>query len=282
MRNILQLSLLLCFSGLHARVDTISVQTASVKKAIDLKITGAGGYQGKSIKMVLKSLRDDSFFVHVEAGRRLDSKDSSEQDILVIKDEFILMTSKKQTTIDVTGYCCQAHNHAPSLGSVFYPGQLADENLYKLAQYLKMANLSSGSIQNAIWCISDNNELSSVVDDGTEPVNKLRRFLSKLKNIEVPWYNIFYKKTPGSLFSGTPERITGNVDYYISDLAHVVANIRDDAGGIVFTKDIGKSINRGQYTYNLEWYPKDLPKGNYTLRLYENSRELKKLGIVLK
>ncbi|MFL5752131.1 MAG: hypothetical protein ACJ76F_01895, partial [Bacteroidia bacterium] len=171
-----------------AKKDTVSVGKAAISKLIKLNIKSKGGYQGQCISMQIKSQHSDTLIVYIEAGRRLDSQDSTEQDILIVKDMFVSLLSKQEKTVDVIGFCCQAHNGAPKEKSIFSVGALADKNLYELGRYLNTAKLSNNSIQSAVWCISDNNELSSVTDDGTEEVGKLRKFLSKLKNVVVPWY----------------------------------------------------------------------------------------------
>lgn len=268
-------------SKTFAKKDTVSIEKAFNGKLIKLDIKGKGGYQGPCIAMQIKSQHPDSMVLFIEAGRRLDSKDSTQQDILVVKDLFVTLSSKQEKTVDVIGYCCQAHNGAPREKSIFFVGMLADKNLYELGRYLNKAKLNSGSIQNAVWCISDNNELSSVTDDGSEEVGKLRKFLSKLKGIEVPWYNIFYKKEKGTLFSGKPEKVTGTIDYYISDFAQVVVNIRDMKGTITASFPVGNQVERGNHTFNLNWDASKATKGKYVIFVYENGRKLKELPINL-
>ncbi len=269
--------------GLFAKKDTVSIEKAYLNKLIKLDIKGKGGYQGPCIAMQLKSLNPDSMVLFIEAGRRLDSKDSTQQDILVVKDLFVSLTFNQQKDVDVTGYCCQARKGAPAAKSLFLVGALADKNLFDLGRYLNAAKkLNAGTIQNAVWCISDNNELSSVTDDGTEEVGKLRKFLAKMKGIVTPWYNIFYKKVPGSLFSGIPEKVTGNIDYYINDFSSVIVNIRNIEGTVVQTFLLGKAVPRGSHTFNMEWKPGKLPAGKYTVYMYENGRKLKELPIELK
>jgi hypothetical protein len=281
-KNIFLLTLF-TFNIVSAKVDTISVETAAGNKSIKLDIEGIGGYQGKCIKMKMKYLMTDSVWIHVEAGRRLDSKDSSQQDILVVKDEFILLVKKKEITIDVTGFCCQAHKGSPTAKSIFFVGAIAEKSLYEIAVYIsKHPKLNTGSIQNAVWAISDHNEISSVVDDGTAEVADLRKFLAKLKNMEVPWYNISYYKVRGQLFSGKPEKVTGPIPYNVSDVSQIIVSIRNTQGTIVYQKSMG-TVNRGQYVHDLNWVIREnTPLGVYTVGLYENGREIKKLAITLK
>ena len=269
-------------SNAIAKKDTVSIEKAFNGKFIKLDISGKGGYQGQCIGMKIKSQYNDSLVVYIEAGRRLDSKDSTQQDILIIKDLFVSLIPRQEKSVDVTGFCCQAHNGAPLAKSIFFVGQLAEKNLYDLGRYLNTTKLNNISIQNAVWSISDNNELSSVIDDGSAEVGKLRKFLAKIKGIETPWYNIFYKKVKNQLFSGEPERVTGNFDYYINDFSVVLVNIRDAKGTIVKSFSVGGSVERGSYTYNLDWKVGNVPKAKYTLYLYENGRKLKELPIELK
>jgi len=265
-------------------MDTVSIGKAFTEKRINLSIRGKGGYQGDCINMNIKNLFGDSLLLFIEAGRRLDSKDSTEQDILIVKDVFVSLASNQEKIVDVTGFCCQAHNHAPQEKSVFLVGALADKRLNELARYLNKAKLGNSPIQSAVWAISDNNEVSSITEDGTEEVAKLRKFVGKLKNLpaDYGWYSIYYKKVKDQLFSGVPEKVTGHFNYMIRDISHVFVNIRDAKGTVVKSFEVSNAADRGSYIYDLNWDVSNTPPGVYTVRIYENGKELKKLPINLK
>ena len=277
-------SIYLLTNSIKANIDTVSVTKAFNTQKIKLSITGKGGYQGSCISMNIKNQFTDSLMVFIEAGKILDSKDSTEQNILIVKDIFIPLASNQQKQVDVTGFCCQAHNGAPKAKSIFSISSFEIENLYKLGRYLNKAKLKDGSIQSAVWCLSDNNELSSIVDDGTEEVASLRKFIAAIKKLPIEnfWYSIHYKEIKNQLFSGVPEKVTGHFDYYISDFSHVFVTIRDVQGTIVKSFEISKAADRGSYTYNLSWNVGNNPPGDYTVRIYQDERELKKLSIQLK
>lgn len=274
----------LLINTISAKMDTVSIGKAFDDKRVKLIILSKGGHTGQCISMNIKSQYNDSMLLFIEAGRKLDSKDSTQQDILIVKDVFVPLASNQQKTVDVTGFCCQAHNGSPRADSIFFVGSLKDKKLYELGRYLNKAKLDNGSIQYAVWAISDDNEVSSIGDDGTAEVANLRKFVSKLKNlpIEFGWYSIYYKKVKGQLFSGVPEKVTGHFDYYISDFSHVYLNIRDAQGTVVKSFEVSKAAERGSYTYNLNWDASKNRAGVYSVRLYENGKELKKLAINLK
>jgi hypothetical protein len=288
MKNKIALLCIIAFAIVHstfASKDTVSIQKAFESKLIKLDIKGAAGYQGPCIAMQIKNEDNQPMVLYVEAGRRLDSKDSTQQDILVVQDLFVSLMPKQERSVKVTGYCCQATNHAPASKSVFSVGELAENKLYDLARYLNQAKLEAGSIQNSVWCISNDHELSSIVDDGTAEVSKLRRFLAELKGIVLPWYSIFYKKKKDVLFSGDPEKVVGRIEYYINDYSQVIANVRDEKGIIVKTFPIGNKVERGSYVFNMDWDVTKIPRSfftKYSVAIYQNGRELKKLYVDLK
>jgi len=280
------LTCLLFFSialSASAKKDTVAISKAFLKKIIKLDIKGKGGYQGECLSMKIKNNSADSILIFIEAGWRFDSSDSTMQDILVVKDQYLPLAKKQEKTFGVEGFCCQAHNGAPAEKSKFAIGDSAKGQLRTIAKYLSKIKVSISNLQHAIWVVSDNNDLSSVEDDGTDASKKLREFISKLKGIEIPWYNTKYKTEPGPAFSGKPKNITAKLNYSINnDLALVMANIRDEAGTIVKSFMITKGAMRGEYTFDMDWDVSNMPKGKYYLRVYENQRELLKQIINLK
>jgi hypothetical protein len=278
-------SLLLFFLvfNVSGKKDTVAISKAFLKKIIKLDIKGKGGFQGECLSMKIKNNSADSILIFIEAGWRFDSSDSTMQDILVVKDQYLPLAKKQEKTFGVEGFCCQAHKSGPAEKSKFAIGDSAKGPLRTIAKYLSKIKVSISNLQHAIWVVSDNNDLSSVEDDGTEPSKKLREFISKLKGIEIPWYNTKYKNEPGPAFSGKPKYITAKLNYSINnDLALVMANIRDEAGTIVKSFMITKGAMRGEYTFDMDWDVSNMPKGKYYLRVYENQRELLKQIINLK
>lgn len=265
-----------------AKKDTVAISKAFLKKIIKLDIKGKGGYQGECLSMKIKNNSADSILIFIEAGWRFDSSDSTMQDILVVKDQYLPLAKKQEKTFGVEGFCCQAHKAGPAEKSKFAIGDSAKGQLRTIAKYLSKIKVSIDNLQHAIWVVSDNNDLSSVEDDGTDASKKLREFIAKLKGIQVPFYNTKYKVEPGPAFSGKPKNITAKLNYSINnDLALVMANIRDEAGTIVKSFILQKGAMRGEYTFDMDWDVSNMTKGKYTIRIYENQRELLKQSINL-
>ncbi|HEX7415205.1 MAG TPA: hypothetical protein VF411_14260 [Bacteroidia bacterium] len=283
MKNYKWLLPLVCLltSNLSAEMDTVSIETALKGNRIKLEIKGVGGYQGRCIKMKIKNLQFVSLSITIEAGRRLDSKDSNEQDILVIKDTMLVLLASQEKTFSVVGYCCQAHNHAPKPKSDFTIGSLEKGTLYNLARYINRTPLPNDVIQYAIWVVSDNINPAAIRDDGSAAIQGLRRFISFEKKITFTWYSISYKKVKDKVFSGIPEILSGIIDYHTSDYSHITLAIKDSLGNVVDKFDAGQAIGRGDYTYNLNWNIYKLPNQTYTIIVYQNGEEIKRKPVTL-
>ena len=93
-----RIKLIACFLisfHLGANHLRMNLQNALDKKLVEAKVISLGGYQGFCINMALKNLTKDSLILLVEAGRRLNSLDDKNQDILIVKEQIIALKNKE-------------------------------------------------------------------------------------------------------------------------------------------------------------------------------------------
>lgn len=245
----------------------MSVENAIQKNLVNAKIFGKGGHTGDVIKMNLRNNQNHSVFYSVEAGRRLDSKNNSEQDMLVIKSATLALLPNETKTFDIYSMCCQAHKASPDSGSVFTIGKMADTNLVKLAKYIDQNKwYRNSTAQSAVWVVSDDNPIESI--GGTDPVSKLlQKFVSKLTGKSIPKYKIDYEESNnGIAFYNHPAKISGSFEYETYTNGLVTFGIYDSQGHVVqmFFTDIPR--DKGFYVFNYEFKTSDLPKGDYYAR----------------
>lgn len=65
-------------------------------KYVQTNFTSAGGYHGFCMNMRIKNLGTDTLFVLLEAGRRLNSVDDKNQDILIVKEELFVLGARME------------------------------------------------------------------------------------------------------------------------------------------------------------------------------------------
>lgn len=246
----------------------ISIEDAAKKGFIKLVIKSRGGYTGEVIEMKLQNNTNTKLDLNIEAGRRLDSKINTEQDILVIRSQEFFVNAKQQKTFTVWGMCCQAHNSSPRKNSDYDVGKSADSNLVKLAIFIDKNKYYDNDIaQAAVWAVSDNNSLASITGDEKEVVKDLRKYVSKITGKTIPSYDIIYKQENDKDVMGRANKVEGVFEYSVPVDGNVTIGIYDEQSRLVqvLFKDI--MHERGDCKLYYVFRTKDLQPGTYYARM---------------
>lgn len=271
-------SILIASYTLQDNPEELTVEQASKKGLIRLNIKGKGGYTGDMIEMKIKNLFPKKFRLRMPVGHRLDSKDSTVQDILITRPEEIILAAKEEKTIILSGMCCQAHNGSPGPKSIFDIGKMADSLLVKMAVFIHSNKLyKSYAAQRGVWVISDNNRMESINGSDTKEEDKMvQEFVSKLTGKPMPTYTIDYSlQDSGAVFSGRPKVIRGVIEYQLLGNTVVTCGAYDKKGKIVQLFFLNQPHDTGSHRYEYTFNVAGLPAGTYFIRIYADS-QLKK------
>jgi hypothetical protein len=248
--------------------NELNVQEAAKKGLVKLSIKGKGGYTGEVIEMKIINNTNQSLSLTVDPGLRLDSKAEDQQDIIVTKKQDVFLAARQQRTYNIFGMCCQAHNRAPLNNSVYTLGKPSDTTLVKLASFINDNNYySSYTAQQAVWTVSDNNSIASIVDGTKEEVNKFRQYVSKITGRFIPLYNVYYKQDNGNNLRGRVDKIEGVLSYTLNINNRITVGIYDNTGKLVQLIFIQRPHERGDYKIYYTFKTKDLPSGEYYARM---------------
>src|SRR6218665_2419007 len=121
--------------------QVLTLQSAIDQKLVQVSIRGLGGHQGLCISMSLKNLAAKPLDIRIEAGRRLNSEDDAQQDLLITGEQIIALREHEYRSFKIKGYCCQLSRRSPAAGSFYGANKLADSALVKLARYLSSREL---------------------------------------------------------------------------------------------------------------------------------------------
>jgi hypothetical protein len=247
---------------------TLSVQEAEKKGLIKLAIRGKGGYTGKVIEMKIQNMSNSSLCLNLEAGRKLDSKDDTQQDILVTKPENFILAAKQQSTYNVYGMCCQAHNSSPEGKSVYSMGTMGDSSLIKLANFIdKNKYYDNHGAQEAVWTVSDNNSIASIQSGKDEDLKKLRQYVSDITGRPIPAYNVIYKQQDERSVIGRVVKVDGAFTYTLNIDNKVTIAIFDSEGKMVQLLLEQYPHARGEYKLFYTFNTAKLPAGSYYARM---------------
>jgi hypothetical protein len=217
--------------------NTRSVENGINRGTITLKLKATGRcYSGPCMNMLVTNLSSDSVYYKIEAGRRLKADNSSAQDILITQDQQIALAPRQKINYRLFGFCCQLSHHAPMPNAGYGIGAIAAPDLAAIASFLNRHNTYDISTQqNAVWCVSDNISLASVMSYNRENIKPLLDTLAAIKHVTVPWYSLSYEKDKNMLFSGRPETFNCDLRYYLANNAIVDISIYDSTGTKLMT-----------------------------------------------
>jgi len=258
-------------------------QKLSLKKALELNVVKAsaqslGGHADYCMNMNLKNLISDSLIIIVEAGRRLNSIDDQNQDILITKEEIIVLMKHEDKWFRVKGYCCQANNHSPATNAKYDINTLADSNLVKLARYLNSNSFDTNVEQQAIWAISDKKPTAQITAKNDSLLVPLRQLVANLKDEPLPWYTIISKTIvfSGGSMETYPLWLRGKLSYTNDKDCYTTLHILNNKGEEVCQIIKQWALTGGEHIFDLNIPLKGLAKGKYTIEVNAPDKQLVK------
>jgi hypothetical protein len=255
-------------------IKYISIEKLIKDNFLKAELISKGGYQKECMNIHVENLTDDTLNVLLEPGRRLVSIDSSIQDIFIVKKRKIRLPPLVKFIIGGYGFCCQSSNGAPRKGQRFKIGYMAPEKWVKLAEFIDIHNFPTRAVQSAVWVMSNDHPVSSIHDAKPEKVIKLKKFVAKLKGVELPWYSLTYVEDTARLFSNKPEMLWGKIEYQIKNNTVITVNVRNEQGDKVKTLIDQISKGPGHYYLDVKLPVENWPRGKYFIYIIEDYANL--------
>jgi hypothetical protein len=269
--------------SLHVAANSPADLSSLIRnKQLSMSVTGAGGHTGESVRVKLNNLGGDPLNVRIPAGWRFVSQDSTLQDLLVVEEEVLALAPKAAGTVTCRAFCCEASMGGPGEGSVFNAGTMASEPLQKLARFIAAERYPDGAIQQAVWAVSDGNDLSGISSDTEESTRKLREFVSTVTGRPIPWYTTTYAEPrEGRVFNPTPQHLMGRVEFTQQHAGILSIVVKDAQGRTVYVLDEGRDLRQGFYKIQVEVTVHGWEKGTYAICFATDGVLLKKQEFVL-
>lgn len=268
MKNLMMLAATIVATSGVAKKQNITLQKALDNHYVSSQVFSNGGHQGNCIDLTLKNISPDSLIVEVEPGRRFNSIDEKNQDILVTQQTFFVLAKNQSATKSIKGFCCQANNHSPSKGAKYDVNKLAETALVLLAQHLNTNIFSNDAAQNAIWAISDKRPTAAISSQNDTLLQGLRNLVATIKNEPIPWYTLITKTYVFSngAIQTTPIALRGKLEYSNGKDTYTTLSVVNNKG-----QEVGKIIKQwtlqGTNHYDLNYPLVGLKTGDYKIEL---------------
>ena len=186
--------LLVIFLSLHAKAEiAYKLSEAIQKKLVSVNVSGAksdtsfhGDYSshyGPCMAKEIVSTTNENLNLNLEYGYRLVPDDSSLQTMMVTQSLIVKLQPKQKKNYRIYAMCTEAHDGGPGPEEKFVLRNRATGNLLGLAELINRKKYQNDAAQNAVWCFTNDYDLSSIYNADTVTMYELRRFVAKAKGI---------------------------------------------------------------------------------------------------
>ncbi|MES2515157.1 MAG: hypothetical protein V4580_13480 [Bacteroidota bacterium] len=245
----------------------ISLQNAFDKKYITAKAICKGGLE---LDYSVSNLLKDSLVISLPAGWRFNSNAGKKdyQDILMVREQVLVLKPKETKKFDLKGYCCEATKGGPQKGASYTLGKLADSSLVSLARYLNSHTIDTNTEQYSVWAISDGKETANITSNNDSIAALLRTFVANVKGEPLPWYTLLKraKITNSGEVQDQPVRFKADINYGIAETCYSYCYIVDATGQKV-SEIFGRWLLPESTDYAASFNVSGLKKGEYKLVL---------------
>lgn len=252
-------------------IERISIETALKKGLISVEATSLGGHSGDVVSLKVTPIINKSFRLYIPAGTHFIPDDEGDQNIFMVKDQEE-MIANNEIEIEVEGFCSESNDRSPSAGSGFKVIHSKEQNLLKLADYMRGKAFSSDVKQSAVWAVSDNSPISYISDDeNEEDIKSLRTFISELTGQPNVWYTternieILEDRT----IEASPVKVSGNIEYKVTRPGKMTAGVYRINDTEIFTLGDGMKLPQaGDYSFFFNLTVEGWKTGGYKVKVF--------------
>jgi len=187
--------------------------------------------------------------------------------MIITQEDLIVLQPGRKKSVNLFAMCTEMHDRSPGKESHFGLSSMAEGNLMALAEFISSNKLQSRAAQEAVWVITDNNDVGSIYSDDADEMNKLQAIICKLTGKLPPPapHSIFYVK---GMVSG--EIVFENVQR--DSYSFVMLNERGEQIGTFFE---GRNIERPMVvTLNWRFRFNGFAKGVYYVKLINSKNDV--------
>ena len=256
-----------------------AVQKVTLQEALDLGLVEAdfkstGGHSGFCAEATLTNLDSRPLQISVEPGRRLVSTNSENQDILVTREQPVILASGEQKKTAIYGFCSQLNNESPEHGDGFTAGRVVSGDTLALAQYLHKNPAPEGSMQQSVWTLTDENAISSIHHADRDSIENLVHFMARLLKQPVPKYSMEYEEDEDEIITDRAMVLHPHFVWREQFATNVHIVLYDRFGRSIKRSWVEVPMNSSGQEFTGTIEVDDLPPGRYFVKAYDSSINL--------
>ncbi len=259
------------FQIASAAIEQRSLIELLEHRLIDVKAVGLGGHSGESVRVTVRNLSAGPLNTRIPVGWVFTSQVPVVQDLLVTREEVLAIAGGATRTVTCRAYCCEATGTGPSEGEIYRAGRPANAKLQAVAQAIARGAYTDDMAQNAVWVLSDNNDIASLGAMDSTVYDTLRLAVSRISGQPAPLYSMRYAEEEGRVCSQRPSSIRRRLRYTTMGTAFT-AVVLDRNGHVVRVLNDHTQLEPGTHTLTFDLDVNDWPPGSYSIQAHSTDR----------
>lgn len=273
--GIVMLVAALCLVQPIFAADTLDILNASKQHGVYVKIEGLGGHSEYCVQITVSNKSKSYFLFRVKPGVLLVPEEDKFQDLLVVENKEIDLKPGQKIVATLRAFCAAHSKSSPKVKAPFEATQ-GDPNLVSLATYINQ-NPGTGDIASAVWVVANGISIASI----SQSNKGMLAIVSELSKQPIPDYTLTYKTSSDRVFSNSPDRLKGDIEYTVVGEDLTSFQIYDEKGRLRKTIYNGKLTRRGLHREEYDIDVSKLKNGTYFLRVYQQNQLIKEKKVVL-
>lgn len=271
---------------------TYSLSEAVQKKLVTVQFSGAktdtayrgeySSHYGPCMLLEAKSIVSQNINLQLEYGYQLVPEDSALQTMMVTQTLMVQLAPKQKRHLRVYAMCTQAHDAAPSADKQFMLRKRAGGSLLGLAELINRKKYQTDAGQNAVWCLTDDYEISSIFSQDTVMMYELRTFVAKAKGLDLKTIytaSDIPANTPVKTFT-TRTVYSGSFSYRFSKPSKILIALFDEANHMKRVYVNNETQREGEYTYKYQIGSDETENKKHYLRLFRDGKLQDEISII--
>lgn len=235
---------------------------------ITLQPVGLGGHSGDCLRVDVHNRSSAPISTSIPAGWLFPSVQDGVQDLIIAREEVITLAPHGRRSITCRAFCCEASNRSPMADERYRQGRPAPPALIALAQAVDSGRYADDIVQNAVWVLSDSNDIGSTGALDGSADDKLRERLSTLSGQPAPRYTLRYAEEEGRACSKRPASISRAFHMALGTPQRLHVRVLRDDGRLVTAVHNGTLLPTGDHDIPIDLDVREWPAGRYAIHVY--------------
>ena len=203
----------------------------------------------------VKNISNTSIRVHLPVGYSFTPVDTNTQALIVLEPQLMVLAPFQTYKKPIAGACINASKGGPANQEAYLPTGKASKNLLGLAEYAYEQKINNLGLQEALWCISDNRQLTDIASYDTLTDVLLQKKVASLLGVKVPPRPKFtdYANNYYAPIEEIKRKFGGKYDFKISFPMDIIIGMYNTDGVIVRELMNKKNVESGTHSFSFEF-----------------------------